>query len=387
MSDLLDEAPQVVELIHADLIRGLSDPETGREGMTAEQVLRSFIVKQMNGFSYDELAFHLADSRSYRTFCRIGIGDDTPSKSALQRDIKKIQPETLETTNRDILELATKKGIEKGRKVRVDCTVTETNIHHPTDSTLLEDGVRVLTRLMEQAKEKFGEFEFVFSNHHRRAKKRALEILNAKQQQQTKLYRELIKVSHKTVNYAESIAELLESEQFKLGSVEKKMLAQGIADELWHFIPLVAQVISQAERRVLRSESVRSVEKVVSIFEPHTDIIIKDRRETYFGHKLAITGGASGLLTDLVVETGNPADSTLAVEMIKRQKDIYGKVPRQAAFDGGFASKPNLKSIKDMGVKDVAFHKKRGMTISEMAKSTWVYKQLRNFRTSCIRSG
>ena len=90
MSDLLDEAPHVVELIHADLIRGLSDPETGREGMTAEQVLRSFIVKQMNGFSYDELAFHLADSRSYRTFCRIGIGDDTPSKSALQRDIKKI---------------------------------------------------------------------------------------------------------------------------------------------------------------------------------------------------------------------------------------------------------------------------------------------------------
>jgi len=150
--------------------------------------------------------------------------------------------------------------------------------------------------------------------------------------------------------------------------------------ELSHYIPLARRVIDQTERRVLGGEKLKPEEKLVSIFEPHTDIIVKDRRETYFGHKLAITGGASGLLTDLVIEEGNPADATIAEKMIARQKDIYGKFPRQAAFDGGFASRENLKSIKALGVKDVAFAKKRGLKVSDMAKSTWVYKRLRDFR-------
>lgn len=99
-----------------------------------------------------------------------------------------------------------------------------------------------------------------------------------------------------------------------------------------------------------------------------------------FGHKVTIAGGVSGLLTDLVIEQGNPADVTLAERMVTRQQEIFGQVPRQAAFDGGFASKENLRAIKQLGVKDVAFAKKRGLAITEMAKSTWVYKKLRNFR-------
>jgi IS5 family transposase len=121
-------------------------------------------------------------------------------------------------------------------------------------------------------------------------------------------------------------------------------------------------------------------EKVVSIFEPHTNIIIKDRRDTYYGHKVVLAGGASGLFTDLVVKEGNPADSTLAVGMIARQKEIYGRAPLKAAFDGGFASRNNLEDIKQMGVRDVTFRRKRGLKISDMAKSTWVYKRLCDFR-------
>jgi IS5 family transposase len=380
ISEVLDKMPQAIELVHADLVRGLSDPDMGREGMTAEQVLRATVIKQLNSFSYEELAFHLADSCSYNAFCRLGLADDAPSKSALQRDIKKLTPQTLEMINRGTVELARDEGIEKGRKVRTDCTVTEANIHHPTDSSLLEDGVRVLTRLMARAKDNLGDIGIVFCNHHRRARKRALGILNAKKKKQVKLYRDLIKVAHKTVNYAEQVAEHLDAKQSGFGSVEQVLLASGIADELWHFIPLVAQVIDQAERRVLYGEKLRPADKVVSIFEPHADIIVKDRRETYFGHKLAIAGGASGLLTDLVITRGNPRDSTLAKEMIQRQQDIYGRPPRQAAFDGGFASKDNLRDIKKMGVKDVAFHRRCGLEISQMAKSTWVYKRLRNFR-------
>jgi IS5 family transposase len=138
--------------------------------------------------------------------------------------------------------------------------------------------------------------------------------------------------------------------------------------------------MDQTRRRVIAGEKLKPEEKLVSIFEPHADIIVKDRRDTYYGHKLALTGGASGLITDLVVWEGNPADSKMATEMIERQREVYGRVPRQAAFDGGFASKTNLAQIKELGVKDVAFSKKRGLEISDMVKSTWVYQQLRNFR-------
>jgi IS5 family transposase len=156
--------------------------------------------------------------------------------------------------------------------------------------------------------------------------------------------------------------------------------ALAICSELCHYLPLARRIIEQTERRVILGEKLKPDEKLVSIFEPHTDIIVKDRRDTYYGHKLALSSGASGLLTDPVVEEGNPADVTIAEKMIARQQEIYGRVPRQAAFDGGFASRPNLERIKKLGVKDVAFSKKCGLEISDMTRSTWVYRRLRDFR-------
>jgi IS5 family transposase len=111
---------------------------------------------------------------------------------------------------------------------------------------------------------------------------------------------------------------------------------------LRHYIELTERVLDQTRRRILDGESVPAAEKVLSIFEPHTDIIVKDRRETLYGHKLCLTTGASGLVLDCVIEKGNPADSALATTMIERQLDIYRQAPRQATFDGGFASKDNL---------------------------------------------
>lgn len=150
--------------------------------------------------------------------------------------------------------------------------------------------------------------------------------------------------------------------------------------DLLHFLKLSAQVVDQATRRVLNKESVPVEDKIVSIFEPHTDIIIKKRRETLFGHKICLTTGASGLVLDCVVEGGNPADTTLAHRMMERVKALFGKAPRQAAFDGGFSSQDNVAQIKKLGVRDVAFTKHVGLTVTEMVKSEWVMKKLRNFR-------
>jgi len=371
---LLHSHPDIYKLVHADLIKGLKNHETGREGrMSAEQTIKALIIKQMNGFSYEQLAFHLEDSRSYRCFCGIGFTDITPSKSVLHRDIKRLRPETLEAINRILVSAACERKIEKGRRVRVDCTVVESDIHHPTDSSILYDGVRVLCRLTRAAK---GLTEVSVPDHSRRAKKRSLGIMNAKNKKvRTKLYRDLLKVADKVVDDARRVTEALR----KLPT-QDPVMAIVLEKKLSYYIPLVQQVIDQAIRRVIQGENVPATEKLVSIFEPHTDVIVKDRRDTLFGHKVALTGGASGLITDMVVEEGNPPDTSLAEKMVLRQRDIYGRPPRQAAFDGGFASKDNLAWIKELGVKDVAFHKKRGLRISDMVKSSWVYKKLRDFR-------
>ena len=371
---LIDKRPAIFTLIQADLVRGLSNPQKGRTGlMSAEQVFKVLLIKQMNGFSYRQLRFHLCDSRTYGSFCGFGIADAIPSDTSLQRDIKKIRPETMEEINRLIMLLAAAEGIEQGRKVRVDCTVSEANIHQPTDSSLLYDGARTLCRLTQRAKREFG---IAAADHTRRAKRRALGILNAKKDKtRVKLYRDLLKVARETVAEAEKVLDLLQAAR-----IADPLLIESISDELQNYLPLTRKVIEQTERRVLAGEKLKPEEKIVSIFEPHTDIIRKNNRETYYGHKLALTGGSSGLLTDLVVWKGNPADSTMATEMISRQKEIYGRVPRQAAFDGGFASKTNLEQIKGLGVEDVAFAKRRGLEICAMARSTWVYKKLRDFR-------
>ncbi len=242
----------------------------------------------------------------------------------------------------------------------------------------------MLARLTGRAKtfcEAAEEADFGFVDHSRRARKRALEILNAKREKQRKKpYKDLLKVTRMSVGYAKEAVQALRNRALVSVIPCVREMADKAADELENYISLAEQIISQTERRVLHAEKVPVAEKVVSIFEPHTDIIVKDRRDTYYGHKITLTGGASGLFTDLVVEQGNPTDSTLAAIMIERQNDIYGRVPRQAAFDGGFASQLNLAEIKEMGVKDVSFHKKRGLKVVDMVKSTWVYKRLRSFR-------
>jgi IS5 family transposase len=298
--------------VRDDLLRRGSkriDPTRGRDGMTAEQILRALVIKQMNGYSYEELAFHLADSSCYRSFCRIGVGDRAPTKTRLQKNLKRIRAETWERVNRAVVRYADQHGVESGSKVRTDCTVVESNIHHPTDSSLLNDCVRVLVRLQSEAHELFG---FVFSDHTRRAKRRAMGILHAKSNdRRVPLYRDLLAVTEKTLRNGERVATQLDTA--KSADMTTMVHAMAIAQQLRHYGELTKRVIDQTQRRVLCGEQVGATEKVVSIFEPHTDVIVKDRRETLYGHKICLTAGASGLITDVIVEDGNPSDSTLAV--------------------------------------------------------------------------
>jgi IS5 family transposase len=313
VDEILRKNPDITALVLQDLHDRLRVPGDGREGMTAEQVLRVAVLKQQNTFTYEELSFHLLDSTTYRAFCGYGVLEKVPTRSTLQRNIKAITETTWEKINRIVLGYAEACGVEDGRTVRTDGTVSETNIHAPRDSSLLWDSVRVLTRLLKRGHEEFGIGRF--PDRSRRAKRRTLDVLNAKNpRKRRKAYHDLLKVMEETVGHAQSAVSGL------AGVSEPK--ARLLQAQLQHYMGLAEWVIDQTERRVLGGESLPAEEKIFSIFEPHTDIIIKEKRETHYGHKLTLTAGTSGLITDWVVEDGNPADATLAVRMIERQREI-----------------------------------------------------------------
>jgi transposase, IS5 family len=373
---ILDAHPEFARWVQADLLAGGVAADRGREGMSGEQVLRVLVIKQANGFSYEGLAFHLADSQSYRAFCLISVAESPPKRSTLQRNLKRVRPETLERINRGLVAHAQEQGIEDGRRLRADSTVIEAAIHEPTDSRLLVDCVRVLTRLLREA----GEYVALsYTNHHRRAKRRGLAIQHAaKAEQRLPLYRDLVKVAESTVASARFAVEKLE-QSFPPEAFQQPELGE-LRHSLDHYARLADQVIDQTRRRVFEGESVPAPQKLVSIFEPHTDIIRKDRRETLYGHKVFLTAGASGLIIDCVVERGNPTDSTKAVKLAERAIKVLRAKPEQIVFDGGFSSRENLGEIKALGIRDVAFSKALGLAIKEMVKRTWLYQRLRHFR-------
>jgi IS5 family transposase len=235
---------------------------------------------------------------------------------------------------------------------------------------------------MSQARCLLGPDQVLFSNRTRRAKRRRKEIFNAKNaESRLPAYQDLLKVTEEVHAFGLGIRDLLQQgETLAALDLFQALAAQEIARQLDHFLALTLRVVDQTRRRVFEGQIVPATDKLVSIFEEHTDIIRKDRRETLYGHKICLTGGASSMILDCKVLQGNPADSTLAQSMVERQVQIFTRPPRQIVFDGGFSSKLNLQEIKTTGVKDVAFSKSPGLKISDMVKSSWVYKRLRDFR-------
>jgi IS5 family transposase len=382
ISQWLDRQRALIGLVAGDLRRdGLR--ETGRQGLPAEAVLRCALLKQQRQLSYEELAFHLEDSASFRAFARLPLAW-SPKKSVLHQTISAIRSETWEAVNRALLASAQQDKLESGATVRIDSTVSAALMHQPSDSALLWDAVRVMTRLLRQAAALPGAPAISWRDRRRLAKKRARAIEYSRgKDKRRQLYRELIAATRATQAALQD-------------AVERLADLAGIAAMRWrarvdHYQPLIERILSQSERRVLDGLAVPAGEKLVSLFEPHADIIVKGAGDVQYGHKLNLTTGKSGLILDVVVEAGNPADAERFLPMLDRQIVCCGVAPRQIAADGGYASLDNLKAARARGVRDVAFHKKRGLAVEDMVKSRWVYRRLRNFRAgieagiSCLK--
>lgn len=381
MSAVLDEQPALSARVQQDLEAGCpTNAQTGRPGLSGEQTLRLLVVRQLTGWTYAELAFHLADSLTYRAFCRMGALLATPSKSALAATLRRVGAATLAAVNDHLVTSPAARKLEPAKTVRMDATVVPVAMHPPTDSSLLLDAVRVLDRLLRHTELKTG--FTAYHRHLKRAKRRAIEIAHlapAATARRRACYRDLIEFTEATASYATCALAHLEC-------LPSTPVRDRLCTHLTTLLPRVAHVIDQTRRRVFYNEAVPADEKLVSLFEAHADVIVKDRRDTYYGHKIFLTTGRSGLILDCAIPKGNPADVTWTVPLVRRHERLFGCVPRQVSLDGAFASKENLTDLKAGGVADVCFAKKRGLAVLDMARSQWVYDKLRRFRAG-IESG
>lgn len=387
MSGWLDQHPELLEWVDADLAKR-PRLDTGRRGLSCESVLRCALLKQYRQLSYDDLAFCLLDSVSCQAFARVSNGW-IPKKAVLQKVISAITDATWERINATLLQRAHHHQVESGRMLRIDSTVTATPIHAPSDSSLLRDGVRVMTRLLRQATRLAeGRATIRYHNHERVTKKRARAIEYTRgRDKKAQLYRDLLEITGRCLHYLDQAALILDLIGHHLPADAVSAWQRQAA----HFKALIEAVMEQTRRRVMLGETVPAADKVVSLFEHHTDIIVKGGRQVQYGHKLNLCSGRSGLILDVVIEHGNPSDADRFIPMLDRHIAQYGKAPRQMAADGGYASRDNLAQAKARQVVDVAFHKKSGLNIEAMAKSAWVYRKLRNFRAgieagiSCLK--
>src|SRR5689334_15631011 len=370
MSQWLDGQRQLTSLVAGDL-RRQGVRETGRHGLPAESVLRCALLKQQRQLSYEELAFHLEDSASFRAFARLPLRW-SPKKSVLHQTIAAIRAESWEAINQALLASAKQDRLESGATVRLDSTATAALMHEPSDSTLLSDAVRhdpVVAARRGAAGGAGGPMARSAALSQEAGPRHRVQ---PRARQKRQLYRELIAATEASRDELQAMAAGL-AEVAEIGT-------ERWGAEVAHYLPLIARVIAQTRRRVLDGEIVPASEKLVSLFEPHADIIVKGGRQVQYGHKLNLATGKSGLILDVVIETGNPADAERFLSMLDRHIARTGAPPRQTAADGGYASRANLTAAKARGVADVAFHKKCGIAITEMVKSPWVYRRLRNFR-------
>lgn len=371
LSDRLDEYPKILTLVEQDLIDDSCKP-VGRHGLTVENIFRSLLLKQHLNVSYEQLAFHLSDSMSYRSFVRLPA-HLAPKKSCLQATIRRIKPETFEQVHQLLsVDLFEKKVISL-EKLRVDSTVVHSNIASPSDSQLLNDGVRVLSRYLSKSRDFIG-VKIRFTDQRKASKSLAFRIFNAKNAEKEVLYPELLQLVSVVLKQTER--GLKQSRENENSSVS----TQKWIKELEHYRDLTLKIVDQTERRVIAKENVPSTDKIVSLFEPHTDIIVKGFRDVQYGHKINLSTEKQGFITHLSIEDGNPADTQLFMPTLYEHQKVFNCFPESIVCDGGYASQDNVARGRLLGVKRVVFNKRVGLSFHEMGVKEKTFKSLSNFR-------
>ncbi|MGH7794103.1 MAG: ISNCY family transposase [Candidatus Binatia bacterium] len=366
--EILDDHPKIAKLVGKDLERGLKKPHMGRSGMTAPQVVRSLILMRVKNCDYRELRERIADGYTLRRFSGF-YSRRVPKHDAFNRAFNKLHPKTIQAINDLVLKAAVDLGLEDGKRLRVDTTVTETDIHHPTDNTLLWDVVRVLTRLIGRLGKLLPNGIDNFTNRTRSARRRMQEIqrMTARQRftQQKGKYRQLIGITQQVVRNARGVLEKTK-DQCAVDLMDDLVIGE-LRRKIDHYCQLGVRVIDQSSRRVLKGEQVPTEEKIYSIFEPHTDLIKRGKvqKPMEFGHKIFLAESARGLITQYRVLEGNPSDHIHVTPSLKRHQETFGWAPDWYSGDRGFFSAETIKAGQDGAVKLVCIPQRGGKRTSQ----------------------
>ena len=383
---LEDEA--LLLIIQQELAKRCKKSKTrGRPGTTAEIILRMMLLKHFRDWSFEDLTREVRANLVYRDFTRIG-GGKVPDDKTMGRLARQLGPEVVEKLHQRVVEIALEKKVATGRKLRVDTTVVETNIHYPTDSSLLGDGVRVLTRVMKKVRQVAGQAGTALRDRTRSIKLKVLAIARASRnktesgkQKLEQAYVALLDATSRVVGQAKTFSREI-AERVKRGNRKLLEKAKRQLDEM---IPRVQQVIRQARERVLHGNT-RAEGKLVSVFEPETEVIRKGKakKPNEFGKLVKIQEAENQLITNYEVLEKRPADSTLLIPSIEQHIRQFGQAPAAVAADPGFFSAANEAAAETLGVKRVSIpsNGKPGKQRKEKQKKRW-FKKLQKWRTGC----
>ena len=372
---LLDD-DEIFLRIKADFSKRRPNSERlGRRSTPVEVILRMLVVRRLYDWSFEATERNVSDSLVLRQFCRLYL-EPAPDDTTLIRWAKLIGPQTLARLNERAVALAFEHKVTRGRKLRTDGTVVETNISHPTDSSLLNDGVRVLGRLMGKAKDLLEGTGESFRNRTRSAKRLARRIEEGARRRGEEAkealkgaYERLVEVARASLRQARKVREMLPQTR------------GGLADELERFEGLVERVVDQTKRRVLKGESVKAAEKLVSLFEPHTSIIRRGKagKETEYGHKVWLEETEGGIISGYRVLEGNPADQDQLLPALEHHEQRFGKPPRLVAADRGVYSPENERECQERGINRVCLPKpgKKSEQRQEHERQGWFRRGMR----------
>jgi transposase, IS5 family len=363
----------------------------GRRGTPADAVLRLLILKHVRNWSYQVLEREVRANLVYRDFTRVG-GGKMPDAKTMGRWGIAIGPQVLKQIHKRIVKIAQAKGVTPGRRMRVDTTVVETDIHYPTDSSLLGDGVRVLTRAMKKITQIAGAVGTKLRDRSRSVKFRLLEIARIarakgqiNQEKLKKRYRSLLNTTSRVVGQAKRFSAEIGEGVKQATSVSKQLALEGLRAQLDGMVPLVRQVMKQTRARIFRGNT-RSEGKLLSVFEPSTEVIRKGKagKPNEFGKMVKLQEAENQIIIDYEVYERRPNDCDLLVPAIDTHQALLGRAPHLAAADAAFYSAKNEAAAKAKGVKRVCIPNRstKSPERKREQKKRW-FRNGQKWRTGC----
>ena len=358
--DPLLEDPALLTLsIQALASRSPGSNKVGRQGIAPDRLLRCVVLKHLKGWSYRQLHRELRASLLYRRFTRF-YEDPIPDFSNLCRAFALFGKQGTQQIHQRIVQQATEAALIAGQKLRTDTTAVETNIHHPTDSSLLADSLRVMSRYLQRIGQGCQEAKLRMVNHARASKYRVLEIGRAArtftpagQEQFKQSYKKLIGLTQAVRAQAAAVLKALEAGQ--LAARPEAFLKVSAAEAaLKHYLPLVERVITQSQARIFQAQT-RHPDKILSLFEPHRVVIRKGKahKPNEFGRLVRIDEVEKGLVSNYAVALSNLCDQQQWVPALQAHVQLFGRAPRLAAADRGFWNSANEKAAASLGVEQV----------------------------------